>query len=319
MQQIELFLKEQYGIVCTKIDRMTTGVGGDTYRIVSDQGMYIFKVADANSINRPESEPKICNFLLQNQIAVSEFLANKAGNYVTSYGEDRYAHVQKYIEGNVYSMNEAPEWFMEQSAQILGNIHRKLQTYPELPVGIGKDFFYYMTVPNACQSYRKSLKTALERKEETIIEDLEFRIRFTESLPDMKFDVDKLTYRNTHGDFTVNQILCRDQRIQAVIDWTCACRHPVIWELTRSFFYAEPTCRDGALDENKFARYVNTYEELSPLNLYDKEQLLRLYYYQLTVCDYYQQYLYAEEHKKEEFLMQARFATNVLKNARIDL
>lgn len=52
------------------------------------------------------------------------------------------------------------------------------------------------------------------------------------------------------------------------------------------------------------------------LSEYDKKQLLRLYYYQLAVCDYYSQYLEADDSKKEEFFMQARFATNVLRKMR---
>lgn len=312
-KQIRTLLREQYYLEASMIKPMTTGVGGETFLIEADQGKYVFKLADTNAMNRPETEPEICSFLFQHEIAVSEFFKSKSGEHFVKAEDGRYGHLQRFIEGQVFSMHKAPEWFMEQSALLLGNIHHTLCDYRELPVGIGKDFFYYMTIKNAGQSYRKSLAIARERKDEAIIEDLEFRIRLTEKFPEMDFEPDKLTYRNTHGDYTVNQIICGEKNIKAVIDWTCACRHPVVWELTRSFFYADSSCRDGDFDEEKFKEYVEAYCSISPLTEYDRKQLLSLYYYQLAVCDYYSQYLEADESKKEEFLLQARFATKVLK------
>lgn len=315
-KEIKKLIKEEYGLETTTITPMSIGVGGETFRVETNQGKYVFKLADTNEMNRPEMEPEICSFLFQNRIAVSKFFKSKSGYYLVKAEDGRSGHLQSFVEGEVFSMHNAPEWFMEQSALLLGNIHNTLCDYPDLPVGIGEKFFYYMTIKNANQSYRKSLATAIERKDENIIEDLEFRIRLTENFPEMEFDLKRMTYRNTHGDYTVNQIICDDTNIKAVIDWTCACRHPVIWELTRSFFYADSSCRDGDFGEEKFKEYVKAYCSISLLSEYDKKQLLRLYYYQLAVCDYYSQYLEADDRKKEEFFMQARFATNVLRKMR---
>lgn len=312
MEEIIQFLEKQYQLTVMNVKRLTTGVGGDTYLVTALQGRYVFKIVDVSDINRPESEPSLCYYLVKNGIPVSKFIPNTAGRYVLEY-ENRYCHLQQYIEGNTLEMNSATEWFMQQSPLLLGNIHRVLKNYEELPVGIGREFFTYMTLKRANESYRHSLETAIDNKLEQIIEDLEFRIQLTESLPDMKFDVDRLTYANTHGDFTVNQIICNDGKVEAVIDWTSACRHPVIWEVTRSFFYADPSCIHGHFDEKRYEEYVNAYCSVSELNDYDRENILRLYYYQLAVCDYYSQYLNAEESKKEEFLKQAKFATSVLR------
>ena len=71
-----------------------------------------------------------------------------------------------------------------------------------------------------------------------------------------KFDLGKLTCCNTHGDYNINQIICGENKVNAVIDWTSACRHPVIWEITRSFYYADPGCVNEGLNEVKFRDYV---------------------------------------------------------------
>lgn len=310
--KIETLLQEQYGLNVSSIKCMTTGVGGDTFLIKSMQGKYVFKLAEMNAMNRPEMEPDLCNYLLQYEIPASLFCRNKDNNCITLV-EGKVGLLQCFIEGTVYAMNSAPDWFMQQSPLLLGKIHQTLSTYVDLPYGLGKEFFYYMTLENARQSYGQSLNIALERTEENIIEDLEFRIKLTETIPKMGFEPDLLTYRNTHGDYTINQILCGDSTINGIIDWTSACKHPVIWEITRSFFYAEPSCKEGDLDDRKFNDYVNTYCSMIKLTDYDRENIIRLYYYQLAVCDYYHQYLFAEASKKEEFLSQAKFATNVLR------
>jgi len=314
MEMLPIYLKQEYGIKALSIEQMTTGVGGDTYKASDDSAAYIVKLADTNKMNHPEIEPDICNYLLEKKIPVSKFLKNKSGDYVSLYDDKRVSHVQSFVEGKVFYMNSVPDWFMEQSPVLLGRIHNALQDYKKLPVGIGEDFFKYMTPQNAKQSYINSYEKANTIGDCEILEDLDFRIKFLDKIVNWTFDVDKLTCCNSHGDYTVNQIICGDGKINAVIDWTSACVHPVIWEITRSFYLAEPTCGDGNLDETKFKEYVRRYCSEASLTQYDKDNLFKLYYYQLGVCDYYSQYLGAEDSKKEEYLMQAKFATKVLKN-----
>lgn len=46
-------------------------------------------------------------------------------------------------------MNEEADWFMVQSPLFLGKIHNELHQYKELPIGIGQNFFRYMTLESA--------------------------------------------------------------------------------------------------------------------------------------------------------------------------
>ena len=76
--------------------------------------------------------------------------------------------------------------------------------------------------------------------------------------------------------------------------------------------YAELSCIDGQYDEVKFKDYVGHYCSVASLSQYDRDNLIKLHLYQLAVCDYYSQYFNADVHKKDEYLLQARFATKVL-------
>lgn len=313
-EKIENVLEDDYGLEISAINPISTGVGGDTFHIAAVQGEYIFKISDTNEMNHPDAEPILCSHLLTKGIPVSEFLMNKAGEWVTAF-DGRVGHLQKFFYGKPFPMNGAPEWFLAESPRLLAGIHNALRSFSPLPIGIGSDFFRYMIPERAETSYRRSMERATACGNGQILEDLKFRIDFLHKIRGWQFDISRLTCTNTHGDYTVNQIICEDNQIEAVIDWTSACVHPVIWEITRSFFYADPFCRDGNYDPERFRTYVSSYSQLAPLNDYDRDNLLKLYYYQLAVCDYYGQYLDAKENKKEEFLQQARFATDVLRNA----
>ncbi|MBQ7774474.1 MAG: phosphotransferase [Lachnospiraceae bacterium] len=314
LQKIKQELLREYGLEVCEVHQMTAGVGGDTYKVQASQGKFIYKIADANDMNHPEAEPQICEFLLSKGIPVCNFVKNHEGSFITWTEDKKVSHLQSFIEGKVFPMNSVPEWFMVQAPILLGRIHNALREYKELPIGIGADFFKYMTPDNARQSYLHSYENAKQSGQVDIQQDLEIRLKVLDKMVDWRFDLERLTYCNTHGDYTVNQVICRQDRINAVIDWTCACRHPVIWEITRSFFLAEPTCAYGELEEAKFKDYVEAYCSVAPLTQYDKDNFLKLYYYQLAVCDYYAQYFGADDYKKEEYLSQAKFATKVLQH-----
>lgn len=311
-QMITEFLSAVYGIDALAVSRMTTGVGGDTFRVDTAEEHLVFKIVKIDAINHPESEALLCTFLCGRGVPVSEFIPALDGSLVTQWPDGRAAHLQRLIAGQPFAMNTAPDWFLSASAQLLARIHTALADYPALPNGIGQGFFSHMTPESALRSYKTSLAAARERREEDVCEALSMRIHLADKHREWRIDHAPLTYMNTHGDFTVNQILCGDGYIRGVIDWTSACRHPVVWELTRSYFYAAPECASGACDPERFQAYVRSYEAICPLHKADRSMLLDVYLYQLLVCDYYAQYLHAAPHEADEFRQQADFATNVL-------
>ncbi len=68
-------------------------------------------------------------------------------------------------------------------------------------------------------SYHHSYELAKTKEEKQIfLNDLEFRLKIVEKIRDWKFDLQKPTYCNSHGDYTVNQIICGEDKINAVID-----------------------------------------------------------------------------------------------------
>lgn len=305
-------LKKQYNLEPILIEKSSVGAGSDTFFLTCPTGKYVVKYPAVSEINHPEFEPELCAYLNDRGIPCCQFLQNRAGKYLTKDSAGRFFHVQRFIEGNMYGLNEAPDWLLTQSAQMLGKIHKVLKNYQGLPVGIGAGFFLHMTPESALKSYTNSLSIAESRGDTEIISDLIYRIELMGRFPNYQFNLDKLTCCATHGDYFISQILCGQDTINGVIDWTTACVHPVVWEIVRSYVYAAPSCRDGVFNTEEFATYVSEYLKYGTLNSYDLSNMLPLFYYQIAVCDYYGQYYASEADNRHIYLHQAKFSTKLM-------
>lgn len=100
-----------------------------------------------------------------------------------------------------------------------------------------------------------------------------------ERFPAWRFDLNRLTCRNTHGDYFISQFLCED----------------------------------ASIDRSLLARCVHAYCRYGTLNDYDLENLERLYLYQIAVCDYYGQYYASAAANRHIYLQQAQHATHLLR------
>lgn len=304
---------EQYGLEVLRMEKSSVGAGSDTFFVTCADGKYVVKYPAASDINHPEAEPELCEYLNAHGIPACQFIKNRDGHFLTTDESGRQFHVQRFIEGKMYDLNAAPDWLMSESAQMLGKIHTALREYPGLPTGIGADFFKYMTPERALESYEKSLLIAESRGDLAIAEDLRYRIGLMQRFPSYEFDLDRLTCCATHGDYFISQIIFGEGKINAVIDWTTACIHPVVWEIVRSFVYAAPSCKDGQIDIGKFLRYVEDYRKFATLSEYDLLCMARLFYYQIAVCDYYGQYYASTADNRHIYLHQAVFSTKLLR------
>lgn len=227
-------------------------------------------------------------------------------------GGGKKCHLQKFVEGKMYGLNTAPKWLLDDSARKLGQMHSLLKAYPDLPEGIGKQFFLHITPENALASYKLTIEIAKKNGEAQLETDLAYRIELMKRFPKFRFDLEKLTVQNTHGDYMLQQLICGENQINAIIDWTSACKHPIIWEIMRSYIYASPKCQDGKMDIDELMTYIEMYLHYAPLTKEDRMQLGDLFYYQMAVCDYYRQYYDSKADNRSIYLHQAQFSTKLL-------
>ncbi len=310
---MKTLLKKHYDLTVLATEKTSVGAGSDTYFATCTNGKYVVKFPSVSEINNPEAEPKLCDFLLENGINVCRFIKNNDGAYITADENGRIFHVQEFIDGTLYEWNTAPEWLLTDSAETLGRIHAALKEYKGLPTGIGAEFFKYMTSENALRSYENTLETARKNGDTEIESDLLYRIELMKRFPRYGFDLSKLTCSATHGDYFISQLICGEGRINAVIDWTTACVHPVVWEIMRSYVYAAPECAEGEINIDRLMDYFRSYCRSAKLNSYDLQNAAKLFYYQIAVCDYYNQYYTSTADNREIYLRQAVLSTRLMK------
>lgn len=311
LSKIELkrIIKDNYDICSIKdIKLILEGASSECFHIITENAEYLFKDIEMIFMNHPDKEPLINNVLRAKGVPVSKFYKTKDDKYLVEYFGHTF-HLQDFIKGKILETNTAPEWFMDESAIMLGKIHKSLEEVPLLSNGIGEEFFEFVTPENAKASYRKSLDTAIMNNETQNIIDLEYRIKLLDKIKYIKLQMDKFTYKNTHGDYFISQILCGENSINAVIDFTSACVHPICWELIRSYSYADPKCAQGNIDYDNLKTYIHNYMKYGELNDYDIKMMTYLYYYQLAVSDYFRQYYDSDNSNKKVLCHYAHWST----------
>ncbi|WP_167956149.1 phosphotransferase enzyme family protein [Anaerosporobacter faecicola] len=311
MNEYEI-MKQYYNMEVVHSKKYSVGAGSDTYYVQTKEGEYILKIPSQEACNVPENEPKLCNFLRQRGVPASEFVKNVAGQEL-SLVEGRTVTLQKFIHGICYGLNQVPDWLLTDMAKLLGKIHQCLQEYEPLPIGIGEDFFQFMTPERALASYESSLKIATDQNDHAVMADLTYRMGLMERFPYKNISLEGVSVGNTHGDYFISQILAGKDTINGIIDWTTACRHPYVWEIFRSFVYGHAQCKEGTISLEALKRYVDSYAQYQELTKKDIEMMPIIYYYQIAVCDYYGQYYHSDAANRQIYMNQAVFSTRIMK------
>lgn len=309
---LDQVIRDSYGLHPLQICSSLLGAGSDTYFVTCTEGKYVLKFPADDEMNHPEQEPQLCSFLLECGLPVSRFIKARGGGWFGWDEQGRRCTLQMFLEGSTFPWNTADSELLWEQAELLGRIHAALRNYSGLPEGIGAGFFRNMTPERALLSYQRSLETAQRLGDSRSESELHFRLEYLKTCSGASFDLNALTCGATHGDYNISQLLCDGGHIRAVIDWTSACVHPLIWELVRSYVYAAPECADGVFDARRFQEYLLHYQRFAPLNNYDMECGKALYFYQIAVCDYYGQYYASQAANREIYLQQARLATRLL-------
>lgn len=50
---------------------------------------------------------------------------------------------------------------------------------------------------------------------------------------------------NTHGDYSIQQLIYNEGKLATVIDFETAKKMPIVWEIVRSYSYVDKNAEDG--------------------------------------------------------------------------
>lgn len=276
-------IESNYNLNVSDIKLLDRHFGTEIYAIITDAGKYIVKVMPLYFEN-VNNEGPITEFLFGCGLKVAKLLKSKNGDYVIKTSDFQFT-VQDYIEGETLRINSAPEWFMEKSAEFLGEATLLLKDYYQLPLRFGKEFFSADAAIRKKQQYINELEQAKESGELKTASIWENQIRHLNRISDFHIDTDKLTYTSSHGDYHIGQAIVKGNDI-TVIDWTSACRLPICFEVITSYVFASPTCSGGAVDADGLNRYIRTFAKYFPLTEYDIKAMPYVLYFWHCMCNY---------------------------------
>jgi len=281
---LEKLINDNYDIKVKSLERITEHFGREMFLADTDNGKYFVKTLSADDLQDIEKVGYITEFLDNNGVKVAKLLKTNKGIY-NLIANNRQIHLQEFIEGETVKINSAPDWLLDQSADILGRIQKILKYYPQLPLEWGKDYFNDGYVKWAKQDRSEKLIKAKEIKDAVLIFELEEQIKHFSKISTFEFDTNKMTYANSHGDYRAGNYIIQDREL-AIIDWDCAAYIPACLDLISSYTFADPMCKNGMIDRNRFKRYINQYAKHFSLNGYDLKIMPYVFYYWRCRCNY---------------------------------
>ena len=109
-----------------------------------------------------------------------------------------------------------------------------------------------------------------------------------------------MTILNSHGDYTVSQFIYnKDKNIEVVLDFITAKYMPIAWEIIRSYIYIDKKYRHGKFNFDNFITYVQTINDILPLNKYDLKYMVYIYYIYILKSTFgYEQYIIDKKGRK---------------------
>lgn len=119
-----------------------------------------------------------------------------------------------------------------------------------------------------------------------------------------------MSIMNSHGDYSVQQLIYNNEKETSVIDFESAKRLPIMWEIIRSYTYIDKDVKNGEMNIDTFVEYVNEISKYVELNEFDLKYCAYIYLIQIVGSLYgYKQY--NENYEQTELLNFAIFRTNL--------
>ena len=161
---------------------------------------------------------------------------------------------------------------------------------------------------------KKNIKGDNKYKEQ-FIADFNDKILIANALID-QFDfgiIRRLSIMNTHGDYSIQQLIYNEGKLATVIDFETAKKMPIVWEIVRSYSYVDKNAEDGKIDTDNLIQYFKEVSKYVELNEYDLKFAPHIYLMQLIGSTFgYREY--NKDCSQKDLLKFALFRTNLCRS-----
>ena len=280
-------LKNYYNIDAQDIYKIEGGFN-DCYCVKTTDKKYFLKILDKYTpIEQVVKEDKILHILKKNNINVPNIIKTNTNKLTLSYNNNLLI-LEDYLEGEVYHNKPLQPTTLLDSAELLGKIHNILKR--EVPSNKFNNIWNNFNI----KEYEKEINNDLYEIEK--LQD-DSNYKFIKEILNYKKEniglinkyfkmFKKLTYCMSQCDYSKRNIICNNNEIVGVIDFSSCEIAPVSWELIRSFFLStQEYDHDISFDYELFFKYIDKYLKEFNLNEYDIELMPYLLMYQLLLND----------------------------------
>ncbi len=311
-------LKSKYNlqgnVEIIKLDRGSSNL----FEITVNGKRYILKEFNSNKpISLVEKEIHLIEYLRNRKILVPQYIQLNNGSYYLIFN-GKIVILQQFIDGYTIENNTGNYEQMMESATILGKLIRELIGYEGLDEeGIIDRWFSKKSVQIGIQKLeeeKKNIKGDNEYKEQ-FIADLNDKISIANDLIDkLNFGIiRRLSIMNTHGDYSIQQLIYGKGKPATVIDFETAKKMPIVWEIIRSYSYVDEKAQGGKIDIDNLVQYFKEFSKYVELNEYDLKFAPHIYLMQLIGSTFgYREY--NKDYTQKDLLKFALFRTNLCRS-----
>ena len=311
-------LRTQYNIEgnieITKLNRGSSNL----FEINVNGKRYILKEFNSNKpVSLVEKEIRLIKYLQNGKLKVPQYIQLNDGRYYFTFN-GKVVILQQFIEGYTVENNTGNYEQMMESATILGKLIRELIGYEGLEEeGIIDKWFSKKSVQIGVQKLKEEKKNIKgdNKYKEQFITDFDDKILIANALID-QFDfgiIRRLSIMNTHGDYSIQQLIYNEGKLATVIDFETAKKMPIVWEIVRSYSYVDKNAEDGKIDTDNLIQYFKEVSKYVELNEYDLKFAPHIYLMQLIGSTFgYREY--NKDCSQKDLLKFALFRTNLCRS-----
>lgn len=288
--EIKSIVLQKYNIKVTKIENEPEGSANIFYIYNDKNEKYVLK--EFNSRAKEENiikEIKILNHLKADKLLVPEYIKTVDEKFYFTYKE-RFIILMKYIEGYTKGSNNGNYEQTMESAQILGKLVNSLEKIGKLKKDTIEDWCNNTKIDKAKIEFQKILslvENSTDSIDMKIRKYAEDRFQILNKLEKIDFkDMENVSLKNSHGDFSVMQFIYRNERVIGILDFEKARCMAICWEIIRSYTYIDEKCKNGDIDIDNLIDYVKEVMKYIKLTKWDLKYMAWFYLVQLATSPF---------------------------------
>ncbi len=291
--EIKKVVKKYYNINIEKIEHEDRG-SSNIFYVYDLNNKYVLKEFESRcKEEKILQESKIIEHLKNKNIKVPKYIKTVEGGFFFKY-KGRIIILMEFIEGYTKSPNTGSFKQTIESATLLGKITKGLEDYGKMEkISIKKYYKKEKIEPSRIKYLSLLSKLGTSNIDEIIKKDFKYKLQLLDKIEKMDFEgMKNMTYKNSHGDFSIMQFIYKDEKVNAVLDFERARCLPIAWEIIRSYTHIDEKCKNGDFDISNFIEYVKEVMKYIELNKYDLKFMPYMYLLRLATSPYgYEEYM----------------------------